>query len=377
MRHAVRSKRWVALALVAPALLVAACGGVPVPKEIPSAAHPVIVLAADGLAAGGRGAPNLDALAKESVRFEWAWAQAPEAEPSIASLLTGFYPGTHRVRRAGDTLPPEAKTLAEYFSEAGYDTAGFVGGAVKADQGFAQGFATFEARPGAADLGAKAIAWMRERAGKSFFVLLETGDGADPLIGELRAALRDLKLENRATLVVLGACGTREGGEPSLGAATTHVPLLIRFPGAVRAGSVSENVELVDVAPTLLETGGIAPPSTLQGRSLAALVRGEAKPPYVAFGESPHRGGQRFVVLAGYQMIQAVEGGARQVFRLADDPLGKNDLAASEEKRAMVLEEHLGAWGLLVSASSVDPSQQATPLDDAALEKLKSLGYVQ
>lgn len=401
MRYDVdRSRRRAALALVPVALVLASCGGIPAPKEIPSAAHPLVVLAIDGLGADVLGAPgeqasrapSIDALAKESVRFEWAWAQAPEGPPSLASLLTGFYPSTHRVRKAGDTLPAEAKTLAEYFSDAGYDTAAFVNGeAVQADGGFAQGFASFEPRPGAgaAEAGARAVAWMRERRGKNFFVLVDASDpakagggdaaiaSADAMVGAVVKALRDLGLENRATLVVLGTCGRSEaGGEPLLGASTTHVPLLIRFPGAVRAGTVGENVGIVDVAPTLLETGGIAPPATLQGKSLVPLVRGEGKPPYVAFGESPYRGGQRYVALGGYHMIETA-GGARSVYRLADDPGEAHDLAASEAKRVAVLADHLQAFGLLVAASSVDPSQQRKALDDAALEKLKSLGYVQ
>jgi hypothetical protein len=42
-----------------------------------------------------------------------------------------------------------------------------------------------------------------------------------------------------------------------------------------------------------------------------------------------------------------------------------------------VLSDHLAAWEKLVAVSSLDPDKQAAPLDDATLEKLKSLGYVQ
>ncbi len=58
-----------------------------------------------------------------------------------------------------------------------------------------------------------------------------------------------------------------------------HVPLVVAWPGAVRAGLASEAlVELLDLAPTLLEAAGIAAPEHMQGRSLLPITRGEADP---------------------------------------------------------------------------------------------------
>jgi arylsulfatase len=55
-----------------------------------------------------------------------------------------------------------------------------------------------------------------------------------------------------------------------------HVPLMIRWPKGYRAGmKVDALVELVDVAPTLLEAAGIPEPKGMQGRSLGPLLRGE------------------------------------------------------------------------------------------------------
>ncbi len=56
-----------------------------------------------------------------------------------------------------------------------------------------------------------------------------------------------------------------------------HVPLIVSWPHAVQEGSVSSAlVELVDVAPTLLELAGLAIPDYVQGRSLAGLLEGRA-----------------------------------------------------------------------------------------------------
>lgn len=55
-----------------------------------------------------------------------------------------------------------------------------------------------------------------------------------------------------------------------------HVPLVIRWPGQYKAGlKVDALVEMVDLAPTLLEAAGSGPHAGMQGKSLTRLLRGE------------------------------------------------------------------------------------------------------
>ncbi|MCC7542567.1 MAG: flippase-like domain-containing protein [Deltaproteobacteria bacterium] len=70
--------------------------------------------------------PNLDAFARESVRFDQAFAQASWTRPSVASILTGRMPASHRTMFKGDALPTEIDTLAESLQRGGYATAGLV-----------------------------------------------------------------------------------------------------------------------------------------------------------------------------------------------------------------------------------------------------------
>jgi choline-sulfatase len=57
-----------------------------------------------------------------------------------------------------------------------------------------------------------------------------------------------------------------------------RAPLLVRWPGHVKAGkSTGALVEFVDIVPTVLEFCQVPVPATVQGQSLAALLRGEAK----------------------------------------------------------------------------------------------------
>jgi arylsulfatase A-like enzyme len=58
--------------------------------------------------------------------------------------------------------------------------------------------------------------------------------------------------------------------EPSI-----RVPLMVRYPRMIQAGSVSEKMALnVDFAPTMLELAGVSMPEGLHGRSLVPLLEG-------------------------------------------------------------------------------------------------------
>ncbi len=70
--------------------------------------------------------PNLDALARSSVRFSSAYCANPVCTPSRASLLTGLYTHNHQAWNNMTPWPPTHKTIAHYFSAAGYMT-GLVG----------------------------------------------------------------------------------------------------------------------------------------------------------------------------------------------------------------------------------------------------------
>lgn len=59
----------------------------------------------------------------------------------------------------------------------------------------------------------------------------------------------------------------------------TRVPLIWSWPGQFRAGLRSDAlVELMDVAPSLLELAGLPVPSRMQGRSLLPILTGRASP---------------------------------------------------------------------------------------------------
>jgi len=70
--------------------------------------------------------PNLDNLAKESVRFSNAVSGCPVCSPYRASLMTGRYPLSHGVFLNDVCLNTEATSIAQAYTRAGYDT-GYIG----------------------------------------------------------------------------------------------------------------------------------------------------------------------------------------------------------------------------------------------------------
>ena len=69
--------------------------------------------------------PNIDALARQSVVFENAYAPAPWTPPSIASIMTGLTPWAHTVSRRQTVFPVATTYLPDRMLEAGYATAAF------------------------------------------------------------------------------------------------------------------------------------------------------------------------------------------------------------------------------------------------------------
>ncbi len=161
------------------------------PQHLPPPAHPVIILDIDTLRADHLGcygyrrdtSPNIDALAAESTRFEWAFSQAPNTPPSQTSILTSLYPSVHGMIRHTDRVPQEVTTLAEVLADQGFRTAAFVdGGYMSPDFGIGQGFDLYVKHDleGLEVIGPKVVKWVRRHASETFLLLVHTYDVHTP-----------------------------------------------------------------------------------------------------------------------------------------------------------------------------------------------------
>lgn len=101
---------------------------------VAAAAPNVVLLTVDTLRADHLGcygyeratSPNIDALAVESLRFDDAFAEAPQTGPSMAAMLTSLPPRTTGAVRNAVPIPETVPTTAEIFAQHGYATAAVV-----------------------------------------------------------------------------------------------------------------------------------------------------------------------------------------------------------------------------------------------------------
>ncbi len=153
-----------------------------------------------------------------------------------------------------------------------------------------------------------------------------------------------------------------------------RVPLLLGGPG-VRRGRHGSPVGLADLFPTLLEGLGYAPPAGLAGTSLWPLLGGaggpDAEPRLLVAERTLYGPERRAAVRWPLKLAQDVRRGQLTLHDLAVDPGERRDLAAERPDQAAALLAELEA------ALAGGPGRsEAAELDDATVESLRALGYL-
>ena len=116
------------------AMLLGGCSRGPAATPPSNTPRNVLLITIDTLRADHVGAygdaaahtPTLDALARDGVRFDRAYATAPITLASHASVMTGRYPQGHGARHNGLLVDRATPTLAEAFARHGFATGAFV-----------------------------------------------------------------------------------------------------------------------------------------------------------------------------------------------------------------------------------------------------------
>jgi len=229
---------------------------------------------------------------------------------------------------------------------------------------------------------------------------LYDGDVAhtDRVIGGLLQTLKREGILDRTLVVVLSDHGEelwdREPDHSpdhghSLYQELMHVPLLVRWPDRVPAGSrIRTPVSLIDLAPTILALTGLPADPAHQGRSLARTMQtGEEPPPQPILAEAIEYGPDRFliregnikVVLTPYpDRFNLVPIPARplEVFDLATDPLERHDLSTHLTKPVAEMVDVLWRRAKRVLSGPVPADEGRPPLPEDLLQQLRSLGYL-
>jgi len=254
---------------------------------------------------------------------------------------------------------------------------------------------------------------------------------ADQQVGRLMRALEKAGLKEKTVVVFTADHGESLGEhnfyfdhgdflyEPSM-----RIPLIFRLPGGERGGErVSRQATLMDLMPTLLELAGgeilPLPASGYGGHSLLPVIQGglpRSEPERAAFGETGYcffpqlndrllikpppqsarsrnagksdeaeqllaktglQGRLRMIRRDGWKLIltPAPDGAdLLELYDLRGDPEELVNLAEEQPDLAASMHAELRQW---MAADPGQPSAGNNEVDQASIERLKSLGYIQ
>lgn len=404
------------------------------------------------LVSGSSPSPHIDKFVASGVHFVNATAPRAITWPSLASVLTGLYPSAHGVYENGYELADDIPTLAKLLQSQGYQTGRFLSNMCSANAlGWSKSFCSkgvdsrinpaalewltaidpdrpfflwvhyfgahspyynggnrsLQIDPGYEGPVAPRKGWLNRIMTEQ----IELGDadirhldalydasvmGSDDFVGDLLRELQRRSLNPKSLFVFLAdhgedlydhnryiyhACSVYETG--------LHVPLAVAAPGLIDPGGVvRQSVELLDVAPTVLDLMGVEAPPGLHGVSLVPflehpLATSDGRP---AFSEYPPaqirtvRWGDWKLVdnpdhhspvclpnaPEGHYPIDQVE-----LYNLAEDPLETTNLADQYPEKVETLRQ-------LIQQRFADLPTELTPQDlpDELKEELEALGYV-
>jgi len=263
--------------------------------------------------------PNIDKLAAEGRLYSNAFVTCPVCSPSRSAMITGMYQtsiGAHRHRSHRDDdyrLPEPVRPITDYFREGGYYTVNEksgLGGRAKTDYNvnFEPGYKVFDGED-----------WKDRAEGQPFYAQvnifephrgrppdiwsftedLPEGEKIDPAavtfpsyypddeitrkdwagyldainkldvkVGVTLAAIDEQGLRDNTVVIFIGDHGRAMPRDKQfLYDGGVRVPLIIRWPGELEPGSVSDElVSTIDLSATSLALAGVTPPEHIEGR---------------------------------------------------------------------------------------------------------------
>ncbi|MCX5769819.1 MAG: sulfatase [Candidatus Hydrogenedentes bacterium] len=391
-----------------------------------------------------RTAPHLADFARQGVVFDHCYAQETWTKPSIASIMTGVDQLRHNVKQQGRLVPSDLKMLPELLRSIGYETCVVTENPNTPPESAEEGIysevdlvcrnaltgglkwhdlppLTHEAVSG----------FLRRNVDKPVFLYVHTMelhetecsrppcdqhvydpvepyrsmwkspggqtsmdlyDGgiscADDNFQRVLETIDLLGLAENTIVIVTGDHGEGFGeheGQRSHPCKPydemIHVPLLVRFPKGLAGGrTVTANVQLLDVAPTLFDLLGLGECGQFEGRSLVPLAEGGAAADFE----------NRLVFSTYSNFTSAIRGDwklmydhstrNRKLFNIRKDPGESADLALSERPIAEELEKellaHVARQAELHEALMKRKDETAVGIDPQVQEQLESLGYL-
>lgn len=457
-----RPRRGAAVGAAIVALVLAGCRSTPAPPSFVLVV--LDTTRGDAVSAYGEVAdttPTVDRLAREGLLYTHAYSNANWTLPSHASLFTGLLPAESGVRGGADRLG-DVRTLPELLKPHGYETFAvsenpWLSPATELARRFDRYVA---AKP---DLVSAVRDWAKTRdESRPFFLFLNIMDSHGPYrvrednhylpagvskaeaaavpqafshyicradatdrdlqvlhglyLGNVQAAdakvasvleVIDAQRRRGPVIVIVTSDHGEYFGEQrlvehrvGLGNAVLHVPLIVHGVPGVAPARIETPVQLVDLAPSILQWAGIAIPDAFYGEPLP--VAGPAPPrrrPIAAFyydymkndptvpaavreldGRNFANCGpsdrvfddMRTIIRFPYKLVWYAQY-SPQLFDLAADPGEERDVLAERPELASTLGAELQG---IAAPSAPPPTAVKAPLDDAQIERLRALGYL-
>jgi arylsulfatase A-like enzyme len=200
-------------------------------------------------------------------------------------------------------------------------------------------------------------------------------------VGRLLAQLKELELDENTVLFFTSDNGPhKEGGvdpkffdssgplrgiKRDLYEGGIRVPMIVRWPGRVPAGAVSDQVfAFWDFLPTAAELAGTAPPEKLDGISVlpALLGRKQTNQHEHLYWEFHENGFHQAVRRRDWKAVRHGSRGPLELYNLKADPAEKDNVAAANPEVVAQIEEYL---------KSARSESKDWPIKDVAEEKPK------
>ncbi|TWU51727.1 sulfatase family protein [Rubripirellula reticaptiva] len=286
----------------------------------------IVVYLADDLSAadvssyGGTSikTPAIDQLAAEGMSFDCAFVASPSCAVSRAALLTGLMPARNGAEENHSYPREDVLRLPKLLGELGYETAAF-GKVAHLRSAPDYHFDTFDLKQDISDLRGTVKEFLENRTDKrplALFVgvsdphvpwpsestidpqstvmppqLLDTPrtrvqrsrylqevKNLDAYLAELRELTNKHLSEDKQFVFSSDHGAQFPFGKWTLYDEGIRVPLIVSRPGKIKAGSRSDAmVSWIDILPTMIDIGGGNVPENLDGRSFAAVLRGETE----------------------------------------------------------------------------------------------------
>jgi uncharacterized sulfatase len=266
--------------------------------------------------------PNIDALARQGVRFSQAFATAPVCSPARSAFNTGMYQTSigahhHRTKQADGVkpLPADVRLLSQHLRETGYFTSNANVRTVEADWtevGKTDFNFTVERAFDGTD-------WRQRKSDQPFFAQAQcfevhrnhqtgrfTSDPDNPIdpgkiqlppyypdyplirrdwgeyleyiqvldrkVGAILKRLEQDGLAENTVVFFFGDQGRAHARcKQFLYDGGLQVPFIMRWPSVSAPGTVDDQlVSLIDIVPTCMRMAGVEPPVAMQGRDVLA-----------------------------------------------------------------------------------------------------------